>query len=219
MTYASPSADPRARAIWERFAREGAVSSHFSRAAGRFSGGPCWSLILPIADGRVVARAEVLQRDMDSAHGAEAIPADRLHLTIETLAIEPPAGWIESLSESLAGEPPISVMVGGANAFPECAMLEVLNPEPLRGLRGRLQEKHSWLRGDVPAERYLPHVSIAYFGRAEPAPDIVATLGRARALPPIEVTVNELRASRLEFDTQGRSRRLESHSLPLRGAA
>lgn len=219
MRYASPSADPRAQAIWERFVREGAVSSHFSRAASRFAGGPSWSLIVPIREPRVVERALQLQEALDNAHGAEPIAVDRLHLTIETLAVEPPPAWVEALSESLAEEAPVAVVIGGANAFPESAMLEVLNPEALRGLRGRLQEKHSWLRGDMPAARYLPHLSVAYFGQAEQAPDVVAALERARGLPPIEITVSELLASRLEFDARGRSRRLESHSLPLRGAA
>jgi len=147
------------------------------------------------------------------------VALERLHITIETLAVEPPADWQERLGHTVARFAPLEIVIGGTNAFPESAMLEVLDPEPLRELREALLAEHEWLGGGIPQTAYLPHVSIVYFGANEPASDVAGVLSRSRSLPPLTSTVSELLASRLAFDERGRSRRLESHPIALRGAA
>lgn len=215
--YDSPSSDSRAVAIRAAFVGDGRIANHFARAASRYAGRPAWSLILPVTEPGVVARAEALQQGLGEAHVVEPVARDRLHITLDTLAVAPPQGWLEALRSTAAECPVIRVAIGGASAFPESAMLEVLNPEVVRGLRSAIHARHPWLRGDVDDVEYLPHLSIAYFGEDGPAPDVVETIERAQALPPIVFTATALLASRLEFDDSGRSKRLESHSIPLRG--
>ncbi|MGK2965623.1 MAG: 2'-5' RNA ligase family protein [Tepidiformaceae bacterium] len=214
-SHQSPSQDPRALAIWDTFARTGQVADHFSRAAGRFAGAPAWSLIVPIEDEQVVVRAREVQAGIGRAHGAEPIDPERLHVTLDTLALTPPDGWLKDVRSAALRCQPTSIVVGGASAFPESAMLEVLNPEPIRALRQEIRSALSWIDGGVPDDSYLPHVSIAYFGANGDAPDMVSALAGLRTMPPIVAEVRHLLASRLEFDTTGRSRRIESYEIAL----
>ncbi|NYH77196.1 hypothetical protein FHR84_000510 [Actinopolyspora biskrensis] len=44
-----------------------------------------------------------------------------------------------------------------------------------------------------PLRMYRPHVGIAYSNRVQSPEEIIRSVRRARALPPVEVTITELR--------------------------
>ncbi len=217
-TARSGSPDPRAQAIWAAFLRDGRVADHFARTRAKFSAQPTWSLIVPVEAPGVIARAQAVQAAVAAHSKAQPISPERLHITLFTVAVEPPPDWLGELRDLVGQSGPIETSVGGVNAFPESVFLEVDPADELRRLRAKVRAAAPWIIGDVPGEFYLPHISVAYFGEEGRGDAVGRVLAAHRGLEPIPIHIGALLASRLEFDGGGRSRRLESHELKLGGA-
>ena len=171
---------------------------------------------------RVRELAALAQERLAGLSGLDMVPIRWLHLTtyIAGFIDEVPDSGVELMAADarrlLASTVPITISLGRVLYHPEAVAIAV---EP-HGALGpvldavRTATRSAGCEGHTDTDPWLPHVSVAYSNRSDPAAPIIAALGRW--LPQVEVTI---RSVSLVAQTQvGRSWQWRPVAeVPLRG--
>lgn len=202
----------RFRETWEVFLAAGETDNHAARIRERFGLADAWSVIVPVGEPEVLARAQAVQAALAGLGCVRPVSPESLHVTVYMEPGTPPEGWLERIEAALEGPGTGTASAGGANAFPQGVFLELEDTEPLDALRRTIEEAVG-SRSASP-DAFLPHITVATFG--EPAVAVEAVAGRLvghREMAPLAVPVAEVVASRVRFDEQGEVHTIEDRRV------
>lgn len=128
-----------------------------------------------------------LRRELAKLQGVRLHPDPFLHITLQELGfvVDSPASpdeissarleeFAQAIVEPIAASRPISVRLGGANAFRDAVFLEVQRAERLVQMHERLFDLAALPH--VPTYPYLPHCTLAHFDGTTPVPEAVSVL-------------------------------------------
>lgn len=163
------------------------------------------------------------QAALDGYAGLDLIPTAWLHLTVQGV------GFTDEVDEDdlrritdaaharLAALPPLRVSFGPVLVSSEAIILPAVPPDPVAHIREALRAAIAdvWGEDNVPepADRFRPHVSLAYANRDHPSARAIAAL---EALRPEPVTVAVEAASLIVLDRDARMYRWRTHaSVPI----
>lgn len=204
--------EARFQETWATFLAAGMTEDHAARIRERFGAGDAWSIIVPVGEAPVRARAAEVQAALAGLACVRPVSLESLHVTVYMEPGTPPDGWLERIEAALEGPGTGTASAGGANAFPQGVFLELGDTEPLDALRRTIEEAVG--SRSASSDAFLPHITVATFG--EPAVAVEAVAGRLaphRELPPLAVPVAEVVASRVRFDEQGEVHTIEDRRV------
>lgn len=147
-----------------------------------------WHVLLG-AEAEMRATVHTAQQQLAHLPGLHFTPLDRLHITIAAIGSEDDLtpGDIGALAVAaethLAGLVPIAAWVQDVLYHPEAVVLHVRSGGALCSLRDGVVAATREVLGDRATEpdtdRWVPHVTIAYSTKKQPADHIIGSLGHA----------------------------------------
>ncbi|WP_280379484.1 2'-5' RNA ligase family protein [Nocardia wallacei] len=161
---------------------------------------------LTFADEKLVALTERCQKILDTAH-LDPVPIDRLHLTLlkvgsaDSVGDRDVLGLVEAAQQRLDGFASFSLEVGPLAGSPSAVRFSVAPWSQLLHLHRRLRQSvldYGQLELPRATELFRPHLGIAYNNQPRDAAPMITAVGALRALPPVEVSVNNVTLVRLE---------------------
>ena len=140
-----------------------------------------------------------LQRQL-ALPGLDLVPLDGLHLTMQGLGFtdEITDADIEAIvaetRQRSAKLPPLELSLGPVDPDAEGVGLLVRPWDRVEHLRATIRDAIGavWPTVPEPAQRFRPHVTIAYSGSPAPIEPIRARLAELRDHPPVQVTIRQV---------------------------
>ncbi|MGH3977914.1 MAG: 2'-5' RNA ligase family protein [Pseudonocardiaceae bacterium] len=201
---------------WHRFQQLTQLNDHWQRpgwAEGRRS--YHWLLTFAHYSGLQALAAQCQEPFRDLAQ-FDLVPLEMLHLTIGRLAFTDelsaanlPAA-VAAPRQRCRDIPPFRLRIGWLAGSTGAIRFTALPMEPIVEVRDIVlaQAAHAHVHKNAyacSADRFWPHVSIAYSNTAQPAEPIAAMIDGLRALPPAEVLISRL--ALVELRREGRAYR------------
>jgi len=191
---------------WAWFTSGGALTpiaeqrEAFLRGRGQFL-----SLQVPVADMPVADDVAAMQELLSDIEGLSLTPPELLHISIRGIGFQVIAKHLpgdvlrqdvgaigERAGRALRGAAAVDVAVGPVNVFPDALILQVEPVEPLRGILRRLDMVGTDDAFPYPAERYLPHITIATFLDPASAGTLRRRLPPVRETPPVAAAMRRV---------------------------
>ncbi len=205
---------------WERFRALSSMTDHWDRPGWR-PGRRSFHWFLTFDSAALRDVTGTCQEPLRAFDCLDLVPAASLHLTVRRLAftdeIDPStvaavAGRVAERCRPLTA---FRMRVGPLAGSSGAVRFTVTPWERLIKLRDAVDQATTACGLPTVEQRFRPHVGIAYCNRDLPAQPIIRRVATLRGLPPVEVTVADLRLVRLHRD--GRTYRWDTETvLPLR---
>jgi 2'-5' RNA ligase len=163
-------------ATWQRFQARPALTDHWTAWGPWQEGATYLTYLVPMSSvGGLRDGLHAIHRALAAASLA-VVPPAWLHLTVQgvgfadTLSAAHRQALVHEAARVMRAAPAFRVRLGGANSFPDVAILEVYDDGHIRALRHRLRTAVPWLAegGRDPlvqdgVDRFMPHLSLAYY--------------------------------------------------------
>ncbi|MDP9237886.1 MAG: 2'-5' RNA ligase family protein [Chloroflexota bacterium] len=197
-----------------RWFLEGGAVEPLAERRERFTAGRAQFLSFqaPVSETAIADAVLDAQDQIADFDGVELMPLDLLHISIrgagfQVIARTRPDDVLREevpviaarAGKIISNTPPIEIMAGPVNVFPDAVILEVHDGGALGELRAKLDVLEREDALGYEATEYLPHITIATFRDASPAAVLRARLPLLRELPPLRATLRRIELARWWF--------------------
>jgi 2'-5' RNA ligase len=158
----------------------------------------CWHVLMG-AQPQIRAVAAVARRRLESFPGLHVTPESYLHLRVlpvglaGDLAPSSVDAMVGLVRRELQRMPPVTVCFGRVLYHPETVSLGMQPGDALDSMSAVIRaatDSALGRPGEAAGQPWVPHVTIAYSARDQPAAPIIAALGRE--LPECEITIDRV---------------------------
>ena len=190
--------------VWDAFQRgRTTADGRHDTPYWRSHADPYAVCVIRIDAGALQPGLDDLRADLDRLNCVRLHPDPFLHITLQELGfiVDTPTRkdeistgrleeFVQAAVEPIASVDPLTLTLGGANAFQDAVFLEVHGGERLPSLHARLFDLAAV--PVVPAYPYLPHCTIAHFAGEHPVGPAIDAIAPWRETLFGTVTVNEV---------------------------
>lgn len=177
MTRKIDAVEASLRRAWRQFVREGRISSFYENWNRKRRGRARYlTVMMPVQDGKVVARVQALQERLRAIPDLDLHPPSSLHLTIRGLGFrvakrsapdEVDDALLPEVLEGIAAvaqaNPPFEVRLRRVNSWDTAPFIEARSGGRITAIRAALAERLPFLQDFTYEGGFLPHLTVGYY--------------------------------------------------------